>query len=224
MTTTAPTLQSRNTQGFTFTHRAAFMLALGLTSSLLALPVQADETPVSRPQAQTVARQVCVACHGPGGRATSPLFPHLAGQTAQYIAGELRAFKRHARSESEARDYMWGIAERLDEPMIEALAAYYADQPAPARDTNTETLAKTGETLFRQGATDHGIPACASCHGAQGEGQADIPRIAAQQTAYIARQMREIRAGERAAPTMQVVLRNMNDTEIDSLANYLSGR
>jgi len=34
----------------------------------------------------------CSACHGPGGRSVSPVFPVLAGQSAEYIAAQLKSF------------------------------------------------------------------------------------------------------------------------------------
>ena len=34
----------------------------------------------------------CSSCHGPGGRSVSPVFPTLAGQTAEYLVVQLKSF------------------------------------------------------------------------------------------------------------------------------------
>ncbi|MDE1886018.1 MAG: c-type cytochrome, partial [Xanthomonadaceae bacterium] len=45
------------------------------------------------------SRQVpgCVQCHGPRGVGVGAYFPPLAGQPAQYLAGQMRAFKEGSR-------------------------------------------------------------------------------------------------------------------------------
>src|ERR1700686_1470574 len=83
--------------------------------------------------------QVCSLCHGFGGRSISPIFPHLAGQRAEYIEAQLKAFRDHDRADPRAPAYMGGGAEQLPDRVIRGPASYYAVQ-APAAGTPTDPI------------------------------------------------------------------------------------
>jgi len=198
----------------------ALLAAAGSAQAADEAASHADPQAVS----QDLARRVCVACHGPGGHASSPLFPHLAGQPAAYLAGELRAFRSHQRDDREARDYMWGIARMLDDRTIDALAEYYAQQSPGSAAALSASQLSAGEQLFARGDPQRGIPACVSCHGDHGEGRDSFPRIAGQQDSYVRHQLREMRVGDRPAPVMKNVLAGMDDAEIDAVASFLAAQ
>ena len=205
----------------------SMLRSCSLRATLLALAASAAATlasgsPGARPDPQDVARRVCVACHGPGGHAVSPMFPHLATQPAEYIAGELRAFRSHRRDDRAARDYMWGIAATLDDETIDALANYYAKQTPVTAPVETVKKADEGRQIFQAGDPARGIPACKSCHGEQGEGRGTFPRIAGQQGSYLQHELQALRSGTRPASVMQGVLTNMDDSQIESMAIFLS--
>ena len=65
---------------------------------------------------------VCAACHGVDGKASVPVYPHLAGQNAAYLVKQLKAFKDGSRKEPLMVPFM--VA--LTEADMENLAAYYA--------------------------------------------------------------------------------------------------
>ena len=65
---------------------------------------------------------VCAACHGVGGEATVPVYPHLAGQNAAYLLKQMKAFKEGSRTEPLMAPFM----AMLTEADMENLAAYYA--------------------------------------------------------------------------------------------------
>lgn len=67
----------------------------------------------------------CTSCHGPGGRGVGGHFPALAGQHADYIARQLAAWRDGSRS-NDPQALMKGIAERLPEQDIAAVAVYFA--------------------------------------------------------------------------------------------------
>lgn len=67
----------------------------------------------------------CGRCHGPRGQGVGPSFPKLAGQSAQYIAAQLQAWKAGQRA-NDPLHLMTGVASKLDEQQISAVAAYYA--------------------------------------------------------------------------------------------------
>ena len=67
----------------------------------------------------------CAQCHGPGGQGVGATFPRLAGQSAEYIEAQLKAFKTGKRA-NDPLHLMTGIAAKLDARQIAAVAAYYA--------------------------------------------------------------------------------------------------
>ena len=67
----------------------------------------------------------CIACHGPTGRGNpAALYPALNGQHAAYTAKTLRDYASGERKSDGKTMMMRGIAARLDDEDIEALASY----------------------------------------------------------------------------------------------------
>ena len=172
-----------------------------------------------------LAAQLCAACHGPHGRSESPMFPRLDGQTSAYIQAQLKGFREHARGETDARAYMWGIASQLDDGTITALGDYYASQQAlPGTAGDAGAMAK-GKALFEQGLPDKGVPACATCHGAQAQGNATFPRLAGQHQPYLVRQIEVFSSGARGnAPVMSAVAHQLSAEEAQAVAAYLQAQ
>jgi len=67
---------------------------------------------------------VCSACHGADGKAAQPIYPHLAGQYANYIEHALKEY----RSGKRKNPIMGAQAAGLTDADIHALAAYYSAQ------------------------------------------------------------------------------------------------
>jgi len=67
----------------------------------------------------------CAGCHGPAGAGIPAQYPRLAGQYAEYLEQQLQAFKSGSRA-NDPNDMMRGVAARLSEREIKALAQYAA--------------------------------------------------------------------------------------------------
>lgn len=67
----------------------------------------------------------CMACHGADGKASAPIYPHLAGQNEAYLGLSLHAYKSGARSGGQA-EVMKAFVAGLSDEDIDDLAAYYA--------------------------------------------------------------------------------------------------
>ncbi|QDK36349.1 c-type cytochrome [Bdellovibrio sp. NC01] len=67
--------------------------------------------------------QACNNCHGPGGMGMAPAIPAIAGQHANYLEAQLKAWKDGQRKNS--ADLMGPIAKRLSDKDISALALYF---------------------------------------------------------------------------------------------------
>jgi cytochrome c553 len=177
-----------------------------------------------RVPAATLAQQVCSNCHGVGGNAVSPNFPNLAGQVEPYVVAQLNGFKSHGRRDPAGFEYMWGLSRSLSEQQIKDLAAYYAGQ-APIRQPieGDRSRLDAGKSIFENGVADKGVPACSSCHGPKGEGNASFPRISGQHLDYIVKQLLVFqRTDERPEGTiMKTVAHELTQQHIRDVATYL---
>lgn len=153
------------------------------------------------------------------------MFPKLNGQTRDYLVAQLKGFGQHQRSESDARSYMWAIASQLDDATIASLADYYAQQAPTAGSAGDAALVAEGQKIFEQGLSEKGVPACASCHGAQGQGNGQFPRLAGQHAEYLMRQIEVFQNGTRAnAPVMSAVAHTLGKEEAKAVTAFLQSR
>ncbi|TAL90739.1 MAG: cytochrome c4 [Rhodanobacter sp.] len=74
----------------------------------------------------------CVQCHGPAGVGVGTHFPPLAGQSATYIAAQLKAWQNGARH-NDPLQLMQHLAKALSAQEIDAVATWFAAQPLPAK-------------------------------------------------------------------------------------------
>ena len=114
--------------------RNAIILGAGLLLTLGVGATRADEPvadPAATAHAERLAIGTCGTCHGVRGVSQQPKYPRLAGQNPSYLAAQLRAFRGQQRGDPDAIGYMWGMSASLEDSTIDALAAYYAAQPAP---------------------------------------------------------------------------------------------
>lgn len=74
---------------------------------------------------ETKRVQACNACHGPDGVGVPRAAPYLAGQSAEYLAGALKAFQQGTRK-NDAGQLMRSVAQRLDEADIAVVSGYFA--------------------------------------------------------------------------------------------------
>ena len=174
--------------------------------------------------ALTLAQQVCANCHGAGGNAVSPNFPNLAGQRAEYIAAQLKVFRSHDRRDPAGFEYMWGLSRSLTDQQIDGLARYYAEQPLRRQplEGRAERIA-SGKAIFEGGLAAKQVPACASCHGSQAQGNGAFPRLAGQHADYIAKQLDVFqRTDERPeGAVMKVIAHSLDRGDIENVAAYV---
>jgi cytochrome c553 len=173
-----------------------------------------------------LAQQVCSICHGVDGNSTNPTFPKLAAQQSEYIIAQLKVFRSHDRSDPAGYQYMWGIARHLTDAQITELASYFNQQkmiPDQAAHTNADLVAQ-GKLIFNNGIPTQNTPACASCHGANGEGNSSFPRIAGQHADYIEKQLGVFKDtdGRPDGVVMKAITHGITPAEVKAVAAYLS--
>jgi cytochrome c553 len=201
-------------------------LALTLAATLVATSAFAN--PAAAPKgdpkaAESIAQQICAACHGVDGNSVIPINPNLAGLNSEYINKQLTEFKSGVRN----NPIMMGMTAGLSPQDMLNLAAYFsAQQPKPA-STQDQELALIGQKIYRGGVQGSGVPACASCHGPQGKGiPAQFPRLAGQHSEYTYTQLSAFRLGERAndsAKMMRTIAVKMTDADMKAVAAYIQG-
>jgi len=179
-------------------------------------------------KAQSIAAQVCAACHAADGNSIGPANPKIAGQVPEYLHKQLADFKAQGGKKAARENaVMSGMVANLSQADMKNLAAYYSGQklkPAAAAD---KELAALGQKLWRGGNAQTGVPACAGCHGPTGAGiPAQYPRVAGQYSEYLAAQLRAFKEGGRANDPngmMRGVAARLSEREIKAVAEYAAG-
>ena len=179
-------------------------------------------------KAQQIATSVCAACHGSDGNSAIPANPSIAGQPAEYVYKQLNDFKAAGGKPAERPSaVMSAMVANLSADDMANLAAFYASKEAKPRDARNAELVKIGQTIYRGGVISRGVPACASCHGANGAGiPAQFPRLSGQHAQYTADQLKAFRTGSRANDPnrmMRAIATKLSDREIDAVAQYVQG-
>lgn len=173
-------------------------------------------------RAQEIIGGSCFLCHGTDGESASEVFPRLSGQNAEYIAKQLENFQNGTRKSTA----MAPMVEGLTPDDMMALGGFYASRPPVKETTKDAQLAGVGQYVYQKGNQWSGVPACASCHGVDGSGSAELPRLAGQHAAYLENQLRQFNQRQRTNDNavMHVVAEKMTDLEIAAVAEFLSGQ
>ena len=182
-------------------------------------------------QAGATKAAVCSACHGPNGNSANPEWPRLAGQSAIYIAQQLRLF----RSGTRANPIMKPLAAGLSDQDISDLAVYYEAQTVSGLEADP-SFWKAGSDLYRRGDKAREIPACIACHGPVGRGNivGGYPALRAQQSVYVVKQLNDYASSVRYTGTnvntadpnsvmMLTIAKRLTPEDIRNVASYVQG-
>ncbi|TKT76153.1 c-type cytochrome [Aquamicrobium sp. LC103] len=101
------------------------------------VPARTEDDSALHRRGETIARNgisqtrvpACLECHGRTER--NPLYPNIAGQHENYIAGQLELFRDGMRGGTRYNHLMRNAAKNLTDGDIEALAAYFSRLQAP---------------------------------------------------------------------------------------------
>jgi cytochrome c553 len=174
---------------------------------------------------------VCAACHGPNGNSVNPQWPRLAGQSAVYIAEQLRLFRSGVRD----NPVMKPLAAALSDQDIDDIAVYYEAQ-TPAGLEADPSYWQAGEALYLRGDAAAQVPACVACHGPVGRGNlaAGYPALRAQQSVYVVAQLKNYASNTRysgANPVgssrngvmMFTIAKRLTPEQMRDVASYVQG-
>ena len=172
---------------------------------------------------------VCQACHGANGMGNKALnSPKIAGQETWYLERQLKNFKKGIRG-ADPKDrfgmQMRAMALTLaDDQSIRDMAAYVSNMPMEnSVEQTVKGNVEAGKTLY---------VLCQSCHGSAGEGNKTLnsPRLAGLQDWYVARQLKNFKAGIRGTKSGDMFGMQMrpmaislaDDEAINNVAAYIA--
>jgi cytochrome c553 len=174
---------------------------------------------------------VCSACHGPNGNSTNAEWPRLAGQSAVYVAEQLRLFRSGART----NPVMMPMATGLSDQDIADIAVYYETQTPQGLEADPSYW-QGGEALYLRGDPARAVPACVACHGPVGRGNlaAGYPALRAQQSVYVVKQLNDYASGARysgahpaqATPNavmMFTIAKRLTPEQMRDVASFVQG-
>jgi cbb3-type cytochrome c oxidase subunit III len=171
----------------------------------------------------------CEVCHGIDARGFVGYFPipRLAGQQVEYIENELKGFVEHKRENTatpEKTNVMFNVGHVLSPEMINALATSFHNLKPKPLGGAPKDLVDAGKKIFEAGVPSANVPACASCHGADAEGNGPIPRLAGQLYPYVVTQLTSW-ANERTetnSSIMAPIAHGLTESQINAVAAYVS--
>lgn len=172
-------------------------------------------------KAEEIVMGRCFICHGANGESSSPAFPRLAGQNAAYVARQLGDYQSGKRRSGT----MQPMVEGLSAADMQALGAWFEQQPTQAHAVADAELADVGRFVYRRGNPFSGVAACATCHGADAHGTATLPRLAGQHAQYTENQIKQFNRRERTNDNavMHGIASQLSELETKAVAAYLSG-
>ena len=216
-----------------------FLSLVGVVAGTLLVISAGSASAAIYPQGDAAAGEPlvasCAGCHGMDGNSAMGAFPKLAGLGEKYLTKQLMDVRDGKRVIVE----MTGLLDGMSDQQLADMAAFYDGQQRQLSGakqieligssmTGDEAIA-LGQSLYRGGNLQVGIPSCAGCHAPSGAGNdpAGYPALGGQHADYIAKQLRMFRDGLRhndgEAKVMRGVAERMSNREIDALANYIAG-
>lgn len=186
--------------------------------TLLAGAALAQSAAAPSARVMEIVESRCVLCHGREGESASAVYPRLAAQHPDYLLKQLRDFRAGRR----ISDTMSGMVSDLKDEEFVGLAAWFGSRKPAFRRAGDPDLAAVGKYIFTSGNPFSGVPACSSCHGPEGHGTQQLPRLAGQHPAYMEAQLKEFgkRARTNDNAVMHSVASKLTELEIRAVSVY----
>ncbi|HRY05542.1 MAG TPA: c-type cytochrome [Hyphomicrobiaceae bacterium] len=181
-------------------------------------------------------RRSCIACHGRDGRKAIQDYPALAGQRADYLIAQVEDIlsgKRVGSPDASGNPRSKGMrgaliapdgSRRITEEEVNTISNWLATLPPPELEPAQTPLAPEQA----KAAADMFVEKCEACHGPAGrEPLEGYPQIAGQKRVYVLAQMKDIKSKARnngQAESMQMILEDMSDADMELLASYVSAQ
>lgn len=205
----------------------------GLKPARAAAGAQPAQAPTPPPQANSsdlasakgIFVSQCLKCHVNNGRGDlQGDYPDLTLQTTPFVAQALYAFHSGARPSDKMRQ----VTEGLSLADMNNLAHYVNSlSPEPALAKPDAAAASRGAALATRGDPVRGVPACLSCHDANGVAALPlVPRLQGQNVFYLRKRLavfaEPYSMNLSALNPMPQIARKLTDQERSDLAAYFA--
>ena len=212
---------------------ASLLIAAALVAPALSQAAEpaAPAAKVDLAKGEATYNAICAACHGADGNSAVPAYPKLSQQHPDYLVKQLQEFKSGKR----ANAIMSGMAAALSDADMKNVSAWLGSKTSAPNFAKEKDLVVLGERIYRGGAADRQIAACAGCHNPTGAGiPSQYPRLAGQHADYTVAQLNAFRehgnkgagqpnVGRANSAQMSGVAAKLNDREIKAVADYVAG-
>ena len=171
------------------------------------------------PVAGKEAFRGCQGCHkADAAGVREGVYPRLTGQHASVLIKQITEIRAGIRKNPKMLPFVQDPAISVQE--IGDIAAYLSTLTSYRENgKGPEDLSEKGKKLFMANK-------CYTCHGKNGEGNAEksYPVVAAQHYGYLIREMNLIRTGVRgnSNPDMVKAISKFKQSDMDAVADYLS--
>lgn len=179
----------------------------------------------------------CAGCHGEFGQGGKRgEYPRVAGQSAAYIATQLKAFR--ARTRLNLPMFPYTQEREMSDQDVEDISAYLASIVLPTQwpefkpgdDALTRLTAVDKVMIIPRapGDLDNGgkiyKEECADCHAKDGMGKRKFPRLVGQYSNYLMKQMNAFIKGERLheQDEMRGILNELKPQDLQDILAYLT--
>lgn len=153
---------------------------------------------------------LCGYCHGKDGNSVKPDIPNLAGQNTEYLLKQFQMF-----ATGERKSYvMQQLARSLKDHEKVNMVLYFSSQTVRPQE-GIVTSAK-GKARY------DGL--CMACHGVDGRGDHELPRLAGQKKAFLMKTLNDFKKGKaaRASSPMVNIMKVVDASDIEPLADYIA--
>jgi len=151
----------------------------------------------------------CSYCHGSDGNSVKADVPKLAGQNAKYLFNQFERF-----ADGQRRNFvMQELADQLSAQDRINIALYYSSLPVSVEPVDA-ALASSGKIVYDT--------LCHVCHGPDGHGKDEYPRLAGQKPEHVARTLRAFRdeSGKHSDPTMRQIAQTLSDGSVEAISAH----
>lgn len=105
-----------------------------------------------------------------------------------------------------------------------ATPAASVQAPAGAASAASAANAKAGQGIAQNGVAQAGVAACATCHGARGEGSAAFPPLAGNGATYLLEQLNHFAANRREQAVMHPIAKALGAQQRADVAAFYAGQ
>lgn len=153
---------------------------------------------------------LCSYCHGKDGNSVKNYIPNLAAQNPEYLLNQFQYF-----ASGERKSYvMEQISKGLTTDEMVDLAIFYASENVKPQ-ANIQS-SEAGQARYQS--------FCFACHGDDGKGNKDLPRLAGQKKAFLMKALKDFKHGKtaRANSPMVRIMKAVKESDIEPLADYIA--